>query len=159
MSGIVAAGGRHLVVFVADVVAHGTEPRAIDVVEMHLRRPQRVHLHDADEEDQTDPRMEHARDRCAAENDREPEQPRRPEGEAGEQQIDVGESGDPMNQALAKRIAQDVTVRKELFLMGSRLRSCLGLQGFQVFGFPGLRAEAQIVNKEADQAADHGDVA
>ena len=52
--------------------------------------------------------MPEAGRRAAANQSGQPEQIRRPEGQAGDQAIDVGEGGEPVMNALAERVAKNV---------------------------------------------------
>src|SRR6202795_4643877 len=56
--------------------------------------------------------MQHARNLWTTERDEEPEQPGRPNAQAGQHQVKIGEAVDPMHEAFAKGITQDVAVRQ-----------------------------------------------
>src|SRR5208337_2062723 len=57
--GVVAAGRRHFVVLVANVVVERVPPLLIHRNKVHLAGPQGEHVADRNEEDQADPRVQH----------------------------------------------------------------------------------------------------
>ena len=77
--------------------------------------------------------MPEAGRRAAANQSSQPIQIRRPEGQAGDQTIDVGECGEPVMNAFAKRIAKNVAV----FIVPRALRKLAIARGFMVY--EGLR--------------------
>src|SRR5262249_44563154 len=80
LAGVVTASGRHLFILVADVVIDRLEPGMVDFRKVHLGGPHAVHLHDGHGENNAEPGMKHAGNLAAAKEEREPEEPRRPEG-------------------------------------------------------------------------------
>ncbi len=93
-------------------MVHGFHPGFVFFGGVHLRSPGEEHPGEAEGENQSDPGMQHARNLWTTERDEEPEEPRRPDAEAGEHQVQIGEAIDPMHQAFVKGIADDVAVRE-----------------------------------------------
>ena len=100
LAGIVAPGGWHLFILICGVVLDGFPPLLVNVSKAHLLRPHHVHVPRRAEEDQSGPRMQHPGNRRPAENHGHPEEPRGPERQARQQEINVGDRGDPVRQAL-----------------------------------------------------------
>src|SRR5579859_5815707 len=117
LSRVVASCRWHLVVLIRTVILHRLPPCAIYLRVSHLFRPHAVHEKHRSRKNQPGPRMQHARHLSAAQNNCDPEAPRRPERQSRQQQIHVRKSRHPMHQTLAKRVPQDVSVRDNLFLL------------------------------------------
>ena len=100
-------GRRHQRILVAQVMPHRLPPLAIAGRRPHVADPGDEHPADRDREHQADPRVQDPRQVAAAEHDGDPVERRCPEGEAREEEIDVGDRREGVHQPLGEGVAQD----------------------------------------------------
>ena len=105
---IEAAHRRQLLIIILDVVIYGLPPAPVVVGGSQVAVPYFVHPSHGEREGQSKPGMPEARRRPATHHHREPEQVGRPESEACDQAIDVGQRGEPVVNPLAQRVANNL---------------------------------------------------
>src|SRR2546422_19972 len=103
------AGGRHAFIFMADVMAQSLIPRAVLIRDAHVLVPEPVHPQHRGKKNQPHPGMRKPGYRATAEQRGHPPEYRRPQSQSVQQEVNVGDAGNPMDKPLLEGVAQDPT--------------------------------------------------